>query len=213
MKTKVTGKRSLQIRRAEPSDAEAITQIYQNPRAVWGTFQLPFPSLEEWKKRLSQPLEGTYFLVAITNSKAIGMLGLHTAPSQPRRRHAATLGMAVHDDWHGRGVGTALIRAAVDLADHWLNLHRLELQVYTDNEPAVRLYERHGFVIEGTLKEYAFRNGAYVDAFTMARLRPPANANAVVTEAASPQRRGNRSQSSRPVSKQAAGATGSRRSR
>jgi putative acetyltransferase len=80
--------------------------------------------------------------------------------------------MAVHDDWHGRGVGTTLVRAAVELADNWLNLHRLELEVYTDNEPAVRLYKRHGFLTEGTLKDFAFRNGAYVDAFTMARLRP-----------------------------------------
>jgi predicted N-acetyltransferase YhbS len=92
--------------------------------------------------------------------------------------------MAVHDGWHGRGVGTALIRAAVDLADNWLNLHRLELEVYTDNEPAVRLYHRHGFVIEGTLKDFAFRNGKYVDAFTMARLRPSAIANVPLANAA-----------------------------
>ena len=204
---------SLQIRRAEPSDAETIYEIYQNPRAVWGTFQLPFPSLEEWKRRLSQPPDGAYFLVAVADAKAIGMLGLHTAPSQPRRRHAATLGMAVHDGWHGRGVGTALIRAAVDLADNWLNLHRLELEVYTDNEPAVRLYQRHGFVIEGTLKDFAFRNGAYVDAFTMARLRPSANANAAVANAAEPQRGADGSQPSRSVPTRAAGAAGSRRSR
>lgn len=162
---------TLRIRRAEPTDAEAIYEIYLNPRAVSGTFQLPYPSLEEWKRRLSQPADGVYLLVGVADGKPVGMLGLHTAPSQPRRRHAATLGMAVHDAWHGRGVGTALMRAAVDLADNWLNLHRLELEVYTDNKPAVSLYQRHGFVIEGTLKDFAFRNGVYVDAFAMARLR------------------------------------------
>lgn len=203
----------LQIRRAEPSDAETIYEIYQNPRAVWGTFQLPFPSLEEWRRRLSQPPEGAYFLVAVADAKAIGMLGIHTAPSQPRRRHAAALGMAVHDGWHGRGVGTALIRAAVDLADNWLNVHRLELEVYMDNEPAVRLYQRHGFVIEGTLKDFAFRNGAYVDAFTMARLRPSANANTAVANAAEPQGGADGSQPSRSVPTRAARAAGSRRSR
>ena len=163
---------SLQIRRAEPSDAEAIYEIYRNPRAVWGTCQVPFPSLEEWKKRLSQPPAGAHILVAVEDTEAIGVLGLHTEPTRPRRRHAANIGMAVHDAWQGRGVGTALLRAAVDLADNWLNLHRLELEVYTDNEPAVRLYQRHGFVVEGTLKDFAFRDGAYVDAFIMARLRP-----------------------------------------
>jgi putative acetyltransferase len=44
------------------------------------------------------------------------------------------------------------MRACVDLADKWLNLTRLGLEVYTDNEPEIRLYERFGFEREGTLK-------------------------------------------------------------
>ena len=80
--------------------------------------------------------------------------------------------MAVRDDWQGKGVGTALVQAAVDLADRWLNLRRLELQVYTDNDAGIRLYKKFGFVIEGTHVDFAFRDGAYVDAYAMARLRP-----------------------------------------
>ncbi len=57
------------------------------------------------------------------------------------------------------------------LADSWLNLHRIELQVYTDNERGIRLYERCGFEVEGTLKDFAFREGRYVDVYSMARLR------------------------------------------
>jgi putative acetyltransferase len=79
--------------------------------------------------------------------------------------------MAVHDDYHGRGVGTALMVACLDLADNWLNLHRVDLDVYVDNEPALRLYKKFGFVIEGRLVDYAFRDGAYVDVYMMARLR------------------------------------------
>ena len=45
--------------------------------------------------------------------------------------------MAVRDDWQGRGVGTALMEAALDLADNWLNLTRIELEVYTDNAAAI----------------------------------------------------------------------------
>ena len=79
--------------------------------------------------------------------------------------------MAVRDEWQGKGVGTALMRAAVDLADRWLNVSRLELEVYTDNEPAVRLYKKFGFVVEATLRAFAYRDGGYVDAYSMARLR------------------------------------------
>ncbi|MEK7786498.1 MAG: GNAT family N-acetyltransferase, partial [Chloroflexota bacterium] len=104
-------------------------------------------------------------------NEVIGQLGLHTFPNAPRRRHVGQIGMAVRDDWQGKGAGTALMQAAIDLAEKWLNLSRLELEVYTDNEPAIRLYKKLGFSIEGTLVHFAFRDGQYVDAYMMARLK------------------------------------------
>ena len=162
----------LHIRGAEPDDCSAIHEIYSCPKAFAGTLQLPYPSRELWRQRLAKPDDGTYNLVAVVGDRVVGMLGLHTFPNKPRRRHAATIGMGVHDDWQGKGVGSALMRACVDLADNWLNLTRLELEVYTDNEPAIRLYERFGFEREGTLRQHAFREGRYVDSYVMARLRP-----------------------------------------
>src|SRR5262245_27067580 len=162
---------SLTIRRTEPGDYEAVYQIFTGPKAVWGTLQLPFPSLEHWRKRLAEPPEGMFGLVACAENEVVGALDVYTFPTRPRRRHVGQIGMAVRDDWQGHGVGRALMQAAIDLADKWLNLQRLELEVYTDNEPAVRLYKKCGFVIEGTLVEYAYRDGEYVDVYAMARLR------------------------------------------
>ena len=159
------------VRRAEPEDYKSMHQIFAGPKAFRGTLQLPFPSAELWRKRLAEPPEGTFNLLVCVEDEIIGQLGLHTFPSHPRRRHAGQIGMAVRDDWHGKGAGTALIAAAVDLADKWLNLTRLELDVYTDNEPAIRLYQKFGFVIEGTLVNYAYRDGQFVDTYAMARLR------------------------------------------
>ena len=159
------------IRRAEPEDYKSMHQIFAGPKAFRGTLQLPFPSAELWRKRLAEPPEGTFNLLACVEDEIIGHLGLHTFPNHPRRRHAGQIGMAVRDDWHGKGAGSALMEAAVDLANQWLNLTRLELDVYTDNEPAIRLYKKFGFVIEGTLINYAYRDGQFVDTYTMARLR------------------------------------------
>lgn len=160
------------VRRAEPGDYLALHRIYTGSRVVWGTLQLPFPSAELWRVRLSEPPENMISLVAcVGEGELVGHLGLQTFSNRPRRRHAGQIGMAVRDDWQGKGVGTALMEAAVDLADNWLNLYRLELEVYTDNIPAVRLYEKFGFVIEGTMVDYAFRDGRYVDTYSMARLR------------------------------------------
>ncbi|RML92235.1 hypothetical protein APX70_200105 [Pseudomonas syringae pv. maculicola] len=52
-----------------------------------------------------------------------------------------------------------------------MNLHRVELTVYADNEAAQGLYRKFGFEVEGRLRNYAVRDGAYVDALSMARLR------------------------------------------
>ena len=133
--------------------------------------QSPFSSIEQWRKRLAEPPEGLVSLVACVDSEVVGQLSLQTFPTRPRRRHVGHIGMAVRDDWQGKGAGTALMQAAIDLADKWLNLTRLELEVYTDNEPAIRLYEKFGFTIEGTLAQHSFRDGRYVDSHLMALLR------------------------------------------
>ena len=162
---------SITIRRAEPGDFEAMHRIFMSPKVIWGTLQLPFPSVELWRKRLAEPPEGFISLVACADKEVVGQLGLEVFSNRPRRRHVGALGMAVRDDWQGKGIGTLLMQAGIDLADNWFNLRRLELEVYTDNEPAIRLYKKFGFTIEGTLAQYAFRDGNYVDVYAMARLR------------------------------------------
>lgn len=159
------------IRRATAADAADVTEIYRGPAAIAGTFQLPYPAESTWAERLANPAPGTWLLAAEVDGHVVGVAGLHGNPGAARRSHAAAIGIGVHDDWQGRGVGTALMRAIVDLADNWLNLLRLELEVYSDNEAARRLYERFGFVEEGRFRAYAYRNGEFVDAVSMARVR------------------------------------------
>jgi putative acetyltransferase len=159
------------IRRATPDDAPALVRIFSGPRAIAGTLQIPYTSEEARRKRLAEAPEGTYPLVAVVDGEVVGQLTLHTYPTRPRRRHSGDLGIAVRDDWQGQGVGTALMAAAIDLADNWLNLTRLGLEVYTDNEAAIRLYTKFGFEIEGTLRRVAFRDGQFVDSYAMSRLR------------------------------------------
>jgi L-phenylalanine/L-methionine N-acetyltransferase len=160
-----------QIRRAEPDDYLSIYEIFCSPSAYAGTLQLPFPSRDQWREQLAHPGDGVYGLVSVVEDRVVGMISLHTNPHKPRRQHAGFLGMGVHEQWQGQGIGSALMTAAIDLADNWLDLSRLELEVYSDNERAIRLYERHGFEREGLLRQFAYRNGQFVDALYMARLR------------------------------------------
>jgi putative acetyltransferase len=136
-----------------------------------GTLQLPYPSREYWRRRLTENTDSVYYLVGIIEGRIVGMAHVATS-TRPRRKHAGAIGISVHEDWQGKGVGKELMRAIVDLADNWLNLTRLELEVYADNQAAISLYERFGFDVEGRLRQHALRNGEFVDSIVMGRLRP-----------------------------------------
>jgi len=158
----------ISIRHMEPADLAQIHALYAEAQAFADTLQLPFQSLAHWEEKL-RPREGFTSLVAVRDAEVVGQLGLDVLRS-PRRRHVATLGMGVKASARRTGVGSALLGAAIDLCEKWMNVSRIEIEVYTDNAAALALYRRHGFVIEGTCRRYAFRNGEYVDVHIMARL-------------------------------------------
>jgi len=158
------------IRKAEPADAEALWKCYTAPQVVRNTLQLPYRRFEAVREQLTKSVDDDHILVAVVDGEVVGTIGLHTT-TRPRLRHKAAIGMMVRDDWQGKGVGSAMMRAVVDLADKWLNLTRIELTVFTDNEPAIAVYRKFGFQIEGTLRKFAFREGEFVDAYTMARVK------------------------------------------
>ena len=106
--------------------------------------QLPLPSGEEWRRQLSEPSEATHELVACMGDEVVGELTLWMNPTGWRRRHVGKIGMAVRDNWQGKGVGTAFMEAALDLADNWLDLTHIELEVFTDKQAGIALYKSLG---------------------------------------------------------------------
>lgn len=156
------------IRAYEPDDVPAITALFNQRGVAAGTLQVPYMSVAERRERYA-PSETLRMLVAEIDDKVVGegSLSLYRL----RRKHVGSIGMAVDESFQGRGVGTALMGALMDLADNWYNLRRVELTVYIDNPHAIYLYQKFGFTIEGTHTAFAFREGEYVDALTMARVR------------------------------------------
>lgn len=160
----------IRIRATEPADFEAISEIMNCPGVIGNTLQTPYQSVEWRRERYANLRPGTRSLVAEIDGRVVGNLGL-TPEAPDRRKHVASIGMAVHDDFQGQGVGTALMEAMIELAERWMGITRIELTVFTDNATAIALYKKCGFEIEGRAPRYAFRNGEYVDAYFMARVK------------------------------------------
>jgi L-phenylalanine/L-methionine N-acetyltransferase len=97
------------VRKAEPTDAEAIWKCYTAPMVVRNTLQMPYRSLESVRELLTKSGEGDHILVAVIDGEVVGVIGLHTF-SRPRVNHKGEIGMMVRDDWQGKGVGTAMVR-------------------------------------------------------------------------------------------------------
>ncbi|MBX3606858.1 MAG: GNAT family N-acetyltransferase [Piscinibacter sp.] len=166
---------TITVRRASPRDAAAYARLMADPAVYAGLMQLPMPSEELWAARLAdlcKPERQDLMLSAELHGEVVGSAGVHPAGTALRRRHVMHLGISVAREFQGRGVGSALMAAICDYADHWAGVLRLELTVYTDNEPAIALYRKFGFVIEGTHRGYALRHGRYADVYAMARLHP-----------------------------------------
>ncbi|MEE9100630.1 MULTISPECIES: GNAT family N-acetyltransferase [Pseudomonas] len=161
---------TLRIERCTEQHINGLTALYNDPAVARQVLQMPYQAPELWRKRLSQDSERQVTLVALHQDEVVGSASLEQSP-RVRRSHCGAIGMGVAVAWQGRGLGTRLLAELLEVADNWMNLRRVELTVYTDNQPAIALYRKFGFEVEGELRDYAFRDGAFVDVLSMARLR------------------------------------------
>jgi RimJ/RimL family protein N-acetyltransferase len=121
-------------------------------------------------ERMEKSKHDVVFGIAVRGTDAlIGVTGLHQIDYKNRR---AVFGIFVGEkqEW-GKGYGTEATRLITSYAFETLNLNRVALRVYEDNERGIRAYEKVGFKREGLLRQDIYREGRYWNTFLMAILR------------------------------------------
>ncbi|QYE98581.1 GNAT family N-acetyltransferase [Paraclostridium sordellii] len=160
------------IRPVKIEDSQSINEIRRMKGVKENTLAISSERAEITKRTTENLDSNNHTMVAEiiegNNKKVVGLASLNVNAS-PRIRHSASIGISVHTDYQGMGIGKKLMKELIDLSDNWLMLVRLELGVYPDNEKALKLYKSLGFEEEGLKKYSAIRDGKYVDEIIMGR--------------------------------------------
>jgi RimJ/RimL family protein N-acetyltransferase len=138
----------ISVRPAEDSDRRALAQLLAAVAAERDGIAAE-PPIDVNRLAASWKVDGT--LVALTEGIIVGEVRI-----DPSWMGFGEIGMMVTAGWRGRGVGTALVAAAVEWA-RARGLHKLALSVFPHNEAAIALYREFGFVAEGRLVRHVRR--------------------------------------------------------
>ncbi|SDM89390.1 Protein N-acetyltransferase, RimJ/RimL family [Psychrobacillus sp. OK028] len=75
----------------------------------------------------------------------------------------AMMGYSIHNQYWKQGYGLESVLAATEAFFSYLNFHRIELHINTDNYPSIRLAKKAGFIFECKRKEFSLENDTWTD--------------------------------------------------
>jgi RimJ/RimL family protein N-acetyltransferase len=159
----------------EPEDLEdALRWVNDREVTLWLTsLRYPMARKDEKKWFDDSPsnsfADGVRLAIETKDGKAIGSINLHRTHAEDRN---CGLGIMIGEkDYWSNGYGTDAMLTLLKLAFEEMNLHRVWLHVFPDNERAVACYLKCGFREEGRLRQEIFQDGRYYDVTVMGVLR------------------------------------------
>jgi len=157
--------RIITVRSYKTGDFEAMVSMFQRLSGEALRYGLP-PYDRTHLERWVSDLDGGILLLALDRETVVGAAVIR-APRSPRLKGIGDFVIYVHQDYHGKGLGTFLTKSILEGARR-KGFHRVTLHVVADNVPAIKAYERAGFVHEGRLRDaFLDDDGKYHDQLVM----------------------------------------------
>ncbi len=142
------------LRNGEFADGEAVFVNFNETHAETD-YLLSYPDensfdaqqeAEFLKEKTESPNE--IEIVAVVDGVVAGTAGIEAVGAKYKLKHRAELGIAILKEYWGLGIGKALMEACIECAKD-AGYTQLELNVVAENERAVSLYKKMGFVEYG----------------------------------------------------------------
>jgi len=164
---------NINLRALKESDIWILHSWVNDPELVKYTYFFhPVSEMEqkEWFNSLSNKKNQILFGIELKEDhQLIGICGFHDI-NYVCRKAELFIKISNKGQW-GKGYGKEAMEILIDFGFSDLNLHRIWLRVLADNERAIKLYKKTGFVIEGIMKEDHYIQGEYKDIIIMATIR------------------------------------------
>ena len=161
------------LRPMEKADTDDVLRMRSVPDMLAQLFSDEPPTREGHLRWLEQiQAQGTrqeFMMIERAKGLSIGTAGLDHIEHKHRR---AEFGILIGDaEARGKGLAFEAGRLLLEYAFNKLGLHRVYLHTFPDNEPALHLYRKLGFIQEGLLRHHVLKNGQHRDVIVMAVLR------------------------------------------
>lgn len=130
-------------------------------------------SIEEYRNALKVREERTRtgeeltYAIFDAHGDGVGSIGLHFDVAN----QSATVGLWIAIPFQGLGYGSAAVGEMVKLGFGTMKLERLEARIYVGNSASKRIFEKNGFVLEGTLRRIAYKRDEFLDQWVMGAIR------------------------------------------
>ena len=164
----------IRLRAVSDSDKELFAKWWNEDSILLGNRNFIFPTYESENRNLFETWSANSghdgFGLTIENNlgEVVGILNVFNLKLPVL---IAMVGIFIGPEFQGQGFGYEAMRKAVEISFKELNAHKVEINVYSYNQSAIKLYEKVGFIHEGRRRHASYHNGEYFDVLTMGILR------------------------------------------
>ena len=167
--------RICRLRSTGPEDAHNMIEYMKNVFSE-SHFLTRYPdevffSIEEERKINTDYRDSVnkLMMIGLLNGRIISQFNLHSVADRLKIRHRGAFGITVRKEFWGLGIGNIMMYELIENSRK-MKYEQMELDVYSDNENAIRLYEKYGFEIWGRIPDgYKLKDGTYRDCIKMGR--------------------------------------------
>lgn len=166
--------KTITIRPPHKSEAAALLALKLSYIEESGTIPMyleEYTNNEEGERYLIQRYanqENGILLVAEHEGELVGNIDL-TGHERRKMQHTGMIGMGLHKDWRGQGIGAFLLEAALEWAKTLSPLRVIWLEVYATNIAGQKLYHKMGFEEVGRVKNFFYQEDTYIDKVVMVK--------------------------------------------